>query len=328
MSSAANINTKVYFKPGSQVRRIQLHSDDTLEAVKQRLIDLHQRSTMTIFADQMVYQLSYCDDEGDWVTMDEEDEWRGAVQMHLAQNSQEKLFRLQLSRTNLQLKKLNQLRRQCQTSVSEKYNSNVSPLLQQLKEYLSDPQKHQEAKEWLIDLANKIGSHTQEGIEDIQSWINREVPQVGTAYTDLEKVAEKIVDRFYSEEENLQHSETEPQHVEEDAMQDSFILVENVPEKQMESQPQQEQQMDIEPEVIETTIVQVEPEVEQQEEAPITEEEEQVSEPEFQVPAQYADAMKSLSEMGFTDKKRNLEFLQQFKGDMVKTVSALLSIPF
>merc|ERR1712233_290441 len=215
--------------------------------------------------------------------------WRGAVQMHLAQNSQEKLFRLQLSRTNLQLKKLNQLRRQCQTSVSEKYNSNVSPLLQQLKEYLSDPQKHQEAKEWLIDLANKIGSHTQEGIEDIQSWINREVPQVGTAYTDLEKVAEKIVDRFYSEEENLQHSETE---------------------------------------VIETTIVQVEPEVEQQEEAPITEEEEQVSEPEFQVPAQYADAMKSLSEMGFTDKKRNLEFLQQFKGDMVKTVSALLSIPF
>merc|ERR1712151_746187 len=118
---------------------------------------------------------------------------------------------------------------------------------------------------WLIDLANKIGSHTQEGIEDIQSWINREVPQVGTAYTDLEKVAEKIVDRFYSEEENLQHSETEPQHVEEDAMQDSFILVENVPEKQME----------IEPEVIETTIVQVEPEVAQQEEAPITEDEEQ-----------------------------------------------------
>jgi len=54
---------------------------------------------------------------------------------------------------------------------------------------------------------------------------------------------------------------------------------------------------------------------------------EEVKEPEFQVPSEFTEHFKSLEEMGFKDKELNFRLLKVHKGDLVKVVSALLSLP-
>lgn len=321
-------NTKVYFKPGTQVRRIKLDANDSLESTKQRLIEYHQASPMFKLGEYS-YQVMYKDEEEDWVIVDDETEWKEAVDSFLKRDGD--LFRLQLMSVNKSLQKINQVRKDCQKVVMDRYNDNLRPLIEQLKLYLKDPEKHQEAKEWLIEISNKIGTQATEGFEDVQSWINREIPpKVEEAIKEIEKFADKVATGVESigTSTGVLTAVTEPDHeiIEVNADPEDFILVDDL-------EQQEEQKVDEGP-VTYPEVVEPEPEPIPEPEPVIQEEQkkpEPVSEPkvpQLEIPREYADAMRGLDEMGFTDKARNLQFLKQYKGDMVKAVSALLSLPF
>jgi hypothetical protein len=339
------LNVKVYFKPGSQVRRVKIDSTTTLEEATDQFIEFFESSPSFKLGEHSYY-LMYKDEEGDWVSIDREEEWREAVANFL-RKGEEPLLRIQFLAVNKSLEKINEVRKECQESIVNRYNDNVRPLLQQLKEYLKDPQKQQEAKDWLV----QVGVQAQEGFEDIQTWINREVPpKVDEVVKELEKMAEKVADKVEQMGVFPRTPDQEPQHAEEIVLEvntdpEDFILIDNeiqledeeeraelYPETEfnfepdffpvMEHIPQpQEEVPEVVVPVVEVPVVEVkEPEVV----VPVVE----VKEPEIAIPQQFENAMRNLEEMGFTDRAKNLHFLKDTKGDMVKTVSALLSLPF
>jgi polyhydroxyalkanoate synthesis regulator phasin len=303
MSSA--IHTKIYFAPGQQVRRMKIDTNVPYDEFKQQLTKLHETSPMFKIG-EYVYQLMYQDEEEDWVLVDSEDEWRTALNTHKDSD----LFRIKFIAVNKSLQTINNCRKECQQVVADRFNKNVKPLIHQLKEYVKDPEKQQEAKEWVKDLTNKIGTQAQTGYNDVhnrvETWLkNNEVPQKVEQYVkDIETMANTIADRveevitnkLYPEvedEEEIDEPVEEETNLEDD---DEYQLIDDV--------------IPVEPQQVETIQIV-----------------EEVKEPEFQVPSEFTEHFKSLEEMGFKDKELNLRLLKVHKGDLVKVVSALLSLP-
>jgi uncharacterized protein YoxC len=309
---ASTIRTKIYFTPGDQVRRIKIDSNVSYEDIKQQLTKYHEASPLFKKIGEYVYQVVYQDDEGDWVIIETEDEWREALVSQ--QKKKDDLMRIKFIAINKSLESINKCRKNCQKAVTDRYNKNVKPMINQLKEYLKDPQKHQEAVDWLKEITSKLGNQAQTGFNDVQTkvdtWLKtNELPQKMETYMkEFEQMANTLADRVEEVISNTLANEDDEEEVEEYEVVEEVIHP--VEESHIQLHEEEKKEEEIKPSPVEEIVE-------------IAEE----KEPEIEVPPQYIEHMRSLTEMGFQDKSLNLRLLKENKGDLVKTVSALLSLP-
>jgi len=313
--ASSTIRTKIYFTPGDQVRRIKIDSNVSYEDIKQQLTKYHEASPLfKKIGGEYDYQVIYQDDEGDWVIIENEDEWREAL---ISKRKEDDLMRIKFIAINKSLETINKCRKNCQKAVTDRYNNNVKPMINQLKEYLKDPQKHQEAVDWLKEITNRLGNQAQTGFNDVHTkvdtWLKtNEVPQKMEEYIkEFEQMANTLADRV----EEVITNTLVANEGEEEEEEKEYVIVE-------------EEELPMNEEVIhpvEESHIQLHDD--EDEIKPVEEVIEIVKEPEIEVPPQYIEHMRSLTEMGFQDKSLNLRLLKENKGDLVKTVSALLSLP-
>jgi hypothetical protein len=309
------IRTKIYFAPGDQVRRMKIDSNTSFDDMMNQLTKLHETSPRFMIG-EYVYQVMYQDEEGDWVIIDSEEEWKDALSTQV-KTSDQQLMRIKFIAINKSLEAINKCRKNCQKVVTERYESNVKPMIDQFKELLKDPQKHQQAVEWLKEVTSKLGNQAQTGFNGVHNkvdtWLKtNEVPSKVESYMkEFEQMANTLADRVEEAISNTlapQDDDEEEEQVIEviHPMEESHIQLHDHDDDEIIEEEQVAPPQPVE------EVVQVEPEKKEQE---------------IEIPREYVEHMRSLDEMGFVDRQMNLTLLQQNKGDLVKTVSALLSLP-
>jgi hypothetical protein len=89
---ATTINTKVYIRPGQQVRRLRLSPSETsFETFRALILNAFESSPLVQLLQEYDAQFLYLDDEEDWISINTEQEFRDALSYF---ESGEELFRV------------------------------------------------------------------------------------------------------------------------------------------------------------------------------------------------------------------------------------------
>jgi hypothetical protein len=79
-STAATINTKVYIKPGQQIRRLKVSPDTSFETFRGLILNAYESAPLLQFKDKEYdAQFLYLDDEEDWISINSEQELKDAL---------------------------------------------------------------------------------------------------------------------------------------------------------------------------------------------------------------------------------------------------------
>ena len=303
----STLTTKIYVRPGNEVRRLELNPDvDTLQSIQAKLKDVHETSPLHNTTKNIDFLFQYLDDENEWITVTTEEEWKVALKVGAAAAIVDPRAILRI--------KCNLIRRT--KPVSEPHRA--PPQRFPINHLFAPPQRIQARP------------------ERCQRFLSRPCPFVGQCQQtqekkesfDLDNLINSVLGAFFVEPQEKKNEDSsnkgEKVETEQQSKTEEKVEVNPVEDPKAESlqecEPTKEEQLDEDAPIIESIPEQQERQEEVQKESEaITEDS---KEQEFEYPAQLA----SLIAMGFTNEDFNKFLLRKNHGDITKVVAQLLEL--
>lgn len=306
----SSISTKIYIRPGQQVRRTVVHPDTSLEDFKRQVIQAYESSPLFVPREYDV-QLQYYDEEGDWICANSEQEWKEGIRLY--EVSAKELFRVKFTL----LAKTQQQRPTTSTSDDRSHirehpfrcfgrlrglRHGSRPYWMKEEKDTSPSTEQQESADQINNLLSSLFSTVfgpPQSEEKRYEYENKKD-------SSTEAHSNESENRGYHQPQNEISTISQPAYSE---IGDISVLVQedDVPTETYTPHPSVSNNEEIHQE---------EKDCQPQHMDPIEE----------QAKEQYHDALITLETMGFTNKALNHHLCSHFKGDIPKIVSSLLEI--
>jgi hypothetical protein len=314
--SATTINTKVYIKPGQQVRRLRVSTETSFEAFRGLILNAYESSPL-LKEKEYDAQFLYLDDEEDWISINTEREFQDALSYF---ESGDELFRV----------KVVIVTKEKQQHLSQHPWSHQRP---QHHHHRFHPTRCFRAPWQIFDGVNQqqvrsseTPVHTRQHSNDILSLLDelfvipgsqQTTQKKSTAEAPVHKKQSESVDPFSGLINELfdaligEKPESQQPH--------------NKPKAHSSEIPIDEQSQPAQAEVhVEQQLVETQESVSEQPEH-ISNENPESPQPVAEEQS-FQQELHSLEIMGFTNKSLNFHLLNHHKGDLVKVISQLLEL--
>ena len=317
------------------IRRFTIPKIASYEDLKSRIIQFYDEVGQTINPSEDL-DLQYCDDDNEWTVLRNEDDWycckaicptnikiRKPSMWMKAQFTYKSGQQAVIQSFNKEKKYLVEKSKQIFSQVNEEFqklssNQEVKKLESTVSHAVND------FIETVTPLLQTATNTTCEFISSVENSLKTSASSSEPQLIRTDDVVEEPIDE---EEEQLIAQQTVQPTVQGDTMEKSgyvWVLADNEKTQvvaQQQAEPVVETPIVEEPAVIETPEV-VEPVAEEQPAAVV----ETIPEPVVETPVQFAEQMKMLSLMGFTDVQKNTELLTKHNGNLSLVVDALLAM--
>jgi hypothetical protein len=305
--AATTINTKVYIRPGQQVRRLRLSPETSFETFRALILNAFESSPLVQLLQEYDAQFLYLDDEEDWISINTEQEFRDALSYF---ESGDELFRVKAVLVTKQKQQQQQQHVQQQHPLFQRFHCRPHPNC--FRRAASQFEPASGLLNGFFDVLNHQNRSSESPVNDKKQPASSTKNPVDSFSGFLNELFDVLIETEKPESQTTQ-SESKSQSREIPIDEYNQVPVENSVTQESDVATHNEES---EQQLINTTSESAAEE--KQEESHTT------------VPPQpdqsFQQELQSLESMGFTNKQLNVHLLKHHKGDLVKVVSQLLEL--